>query len=31
MLNIPNVKGYKGGIDEWTEADLPVEELLSLI
>lgn len=26
LLNIPNVKVYEGGIDEWTEHDLPVEE-----
>jgi len=26
MLGIPNVKIYEGGIDEWTESGLPVEE-----
>jgi len=26
MLNVPNVKVYEGGIDEWTGYDLPVEE-----
>ena len=26
LLNIPNVKVYEGGIDEWTEYNLPVEE-----
>ena len=26
MLNVPNVKIYEGGIDEWTESGLPVEE-----
>lgn len=26
MLKIPNVKIYEGGIDEWREAGLPVEE-----
>jgi rhodanese-related sulfurtransferase len=26
LLNIPNVKVYEGGIDEWVENDLPVEE-----
>ena len=26
LLNIPNVKVYEGGIDEWTENNLPVEE-----
>ena len=25
-LNIPNVKIYEGGIDEWEENSLPVEE-----
>ncbi len=27
MLNVPNVKVYEGGIVEWTENGLPVEEL----
>ncbi|HDZ61840.1 MAG TPA: hypothetical protein ENH40_01685 [Nitrospirae bacterium] len=26
LLNIPNVKIYEGGIDEWMENGLPVEE-----
>lgn len=26
LLNVPNVKVYEGGIDEWTENNLPVEE-----
>jgi len=26
LLNIPNVKVYEGGIDEWLEENLPVEE-----
>ncbi len=26
MLNIPNVKVYEGGIDEWIANNLPVEE-----
>jgi rhodanese-related sulfurtransferase len=26
-LNVPNVKIYEGGIDEWTENNLPVEEV----
>jgi rhodanese-related sulfurtransferase len=26
LLNIPNVKVYEGGIDEWMEHNLPVEE-----
>ncbi|HDK16381.1 MAG TPA: hypothetical protein ENG75_00355 [Nitrospirae bacterium] len=26
LLNIPNVKIYEGGIDEWVESGLPVEE-----
>ena len=26
MLNVPNVKVYEGGIVEWTEHNLPVEE-----
>ncbi len=26
MLNIPNVKVYEGGIDEWVENNLPVED-----
>jgi rhodanese-related sulfurtransferase len=26
LLNIRNVKVYEGGIDEWTEHNLPVEE-----
>ena len=26
LLNIPNVKVYEGGIDEWTEYNFPVEE-----
>jgi 3-mercaptopyruvate sulfurtransferase SseA len=26
LLNIPNVKVYEGGIDEWLENKLPVEE-----
>ncbi len=28
LLNIPNVKIYEGGIDEWMENGLPVEELI---
>ena len=27
MLNVPNVMVYEGGIDEWTESGLPVEEV----
>jgi rhodanese-related sulfurtransferase len=27
MLNVPNVKVYEGGIVEWMENGLPVEEL----
>jgi rhodanese-related sulfurtransferase len=27
MLNVLNVKIYEGGIDEWTESGLPVEEV----
>jgi rhodanese-related sulfurtransferase len=27
LLNIPGVKVYKGGIDEWTAHGLPVEEI----
>ncbi len=27
LLNIPNVKVYEGGIDEWTASDLPLEEV----
>lgn len=27
MLNVPNVKVYEGGIVEWMENNLPVEEL----
>ena len=27
MLNIRNVKVYEGGIDEWTESGLPLEEV----
>jgi rhodanese-related sulfurtransferase len=27
LLNIPNVKVYEGGIDEWMENNLPVEEV----
>jgi rhodanese-related sulfurtransferase len=27
MLNVPNVKVYEGGIIEWMENGLPVEEL----
>ena len=26
LLNIPNVKVYEGGIDEWTALNLPLEE-----
>ena len=26
LQNIKNVKVYEGGIDEWTESNLPVEE-----
>jgi len=26
LLNVPNVKVYEGGIDEWTAHNLPVEE-----
>jgi rhodanese-related sulfurtransferase len=26
LLNIPNVKVYEGGIDEWVESGLPLEE-----
>ena len=26
MLNVPNVKIYEGGIDEWTASGLPLEE-----
>ena len=26
LLNIPNVKIYEGGIDEWVESRLPVED-----
>lgn len=26
LLNIPNVKVYEGGIDEWVENGLPVED-----
>ncbi len=26
LLNIPNVKVYEGGIDEWIALDLPLEE-----
>jgi len=26
LLNIPDVKVYEGGIDEWVERGLPVEE-----
>ena len=26
LLNIPDVKVYEGGIDEWVESGLPVEE-----
>ncbi len=26
LLNIPNVKVYEGGIEEWMEHNLPVEE-----
>lgn len=26
LLKVPNVKIYEGGIDEWTDAGLPVEE-----
>jgi rhodanese-related sulfurtransferase len=26
LLNIPNVKVYEGGIDEWMQHNLPVEE-----
>lgn len=26
LLNVPNVKVYEGGIDEWMENGLPVEE-----
>lgn len=27
MLNFQNVKVYEGGIDEWLEGNLPVEEI----
>ncbi len=27
MLNVQNVKVYEGGIDEWTESGLPLEEV----
>ncbi|MBI4687256.1 MAG: rhodanese-like domain-containing protein [Nitrospirae bacterium] len=27
LLNIPNVKVYEGGLDEWIENKLPVEEI----
>jgi rhodanese-related sulfurtransferase len=27
LLNIPNVKVYEGGIDEWVAHNLPVEEV----
>lgn len=27
MLNVPNVKVYEGGIVEWLDNDLPVEEV----
>ncbi len=27
LLNIPNVKVYEGGIDEWVALGLPVEEV----
>jgi rhodanese-related sulfurtransferase len=27
MLNVPNVKVYEGGIEEWREKGLPVEEV----
>lgn len=27
MLNVPNVKVYEGGIVEWMESGLPVEQL----
>ncbi|MBI4683208.1 MAG: rhodanese-like domain-containing protein [Nitrospirae bacterium] len=27
MLNVPNVKVYEGGIVEWMENNLPVEEI----
>ncbi|RJQ44089.1 MAG: hypothetical protein C4538_10950 [Nitrospiraceae bacterium] len=27
LLNIPNVKVYEGGLDEWMAHDLPVEEV----
>lgn len=26
LLNVPNVKVYEGGIEEWLENNLPVEE-----
>ncbi len=26
LLNVPNVKVYEGGIDEWVSHNLPVEE-----
>jgi rhodanese-related sulfurtransferase len=26
LLNTPNVKVYEGGIDEWLDQGLPVEE-----
>jgi len=26
LLNVPNVKVYEGGIDEWTACGLPMEE-----
>lgn len=27
LLNIPNVKVYEGGLDEWAAAGLPLEEV----
>lgn len=27
LLNVENVKVYEGGIDEWTENGLPIEEV----
>ncbi len=27
LLNVPNVKVYEGGIDEWVELGLPLEEI----
>jgi rhodanese-related sulfurtransferase len=27
LLNIPNVKVFEGGIDEWTASGLPLEEV----